>query len=208
MSEKAQGQSYTTTKTCRVCDSEKVTPILSLGNLCVSTFLKSKEDGVIRSPLELVLCQDCGLLQLKHTAPQELLYTGHYWYRSGTNPVIRRDLEEITRVAQEMVELGKGDIVLDIGANDGTLLEYYPEGLIRVGCEPASNLVSELNKVTPWVIDDFWSYDIWQKMFADKKAKVITAIGMFSILRKFEIRGESADRSRKPPKPMSRVLFR
>ena len=179
MSEKVHRQNYTTRKTCRVCDSEKVTPIFSLGNLYVSTFVKSKEDEVVRAPLELVLCQDCGLLQLKHTAPQELLYTRHYWYRSGINPVIHKDLKEITQVARKMVKLGKEDIVLDIGANDGTLLKYYPKSLIRVGCEPASNLVSELSKVTPWVIDDFWSYDIWQKMFADKKAKVITAIGMF-----------------------------
>ena len=179
MPERVLRQNYTTRKTCRVCDSEKLTPVLSLGNLYVSTFVKSKKDKVIRAPLELVFCENCSLLQLRHTAPQELLYTRHYWYRSGINPVIRKDLKEITQVAWEIAKLRKGDIVLDIGANEGTLLKHYPESLIRVGCEPARNLIPDLRKVTPWVIDDFWNYDLWQKMFPDKKAKVITAIGMF-----------------------------
>jgi cyclopropane fatty-acyl-phospholipid synthase-like methyltransferase len=170
---------YTTRKACRVCGSKKLEPILSLGSLYVSTFVKSKKDKVIKAPLELIFCENCTLLQLKHTAPQELLYSGHYWYRSGINPVIVRDLKEIVQVAQKLVRLKKGDIALDIGANDGTLLKYYSKNLVRVGCEPASNLINELRQVTPDVIYDFWNYKLWQKQFGKKKAKVITAIGMF-----------------------------
>jgi len=133
----------------------------------------------MKAPLTLVFCENCKLLQLKHTAPQELLYSRHYWYFSGLNPVIVNDLRQIAQVAQKMVKPKKAEIVLDIGANDGTLLKYYPEKLIRVGCEPANNLIAKLKKVTPYVIHDFWSYEVWQKKFKDKKAKIITAIGMF-----------------------------
>ncbi|MDO8265281.1 MAG: class I SAM-dependent methyltransferase, partial [Candidatus Parcubacteria bacterium] len=112
-------------------------------------------------------------------APQEIMYSRHYWYRSGINPVIREDLKEIAEVSQKLAGLKKGDIVLDIGANDGTLLEYYPENIIKAGCEPADNLIKELKKVTPNVIHDFWNYDFWKKLFGEKKAKIITAIGMF-----------------------------
>ncbi|MCK5044578.1 methyltransferase domain-containing protein [Candidatus Parcubacteria bacterium] len=170
---------YTTRKTCRVCGSKKLSFILTLGNLFVSTFVKDKKEKAIRAPLELVFCENCKLLQLKHTAPQELMYSRHYWYRSGPNPVISNDLKEITMVARKMVKLKKRDIVFDIGANDGTMLKYYPKNLIRVGCEPADNLIAELKKVAPYVIHDFWSYQAWQKQFKDKKAKIITAIGMF-----------------------------
>ena len=170
---------YTTRKTCRVCGSKKLSFIFSLGNLYVSTFIKSKKEKAIKAPLELVYCEHCTLLQLKHTAPQELMYSRHYWYRSGMNPVISSDLKEITRVAMDMTKVGKGDIVLDIGANDGTLLKYYPKDLIRVGCEPADNLIGELKKVTPHVIHDFWNYEVWKAQFGEKKAKIITAVGMF-----------------------------
>jgi len=170
---------YKTIKKCRVCGSRKLTSILSLGNLYVSTFLKKKDEKAIKAPLELVYCENCTLLQLKHTAPQELMYSRHYWYCSGINPVIRDDLKEITKAARKLVKTKKGDIVLDIGANDGTLLKYYPKDLIRVGCEPANNLIKRLKSVTSFVIHDFWNCNIWQRKFKNKKAKIITAIGMF-----------------------------
>jgi len=170
---------YITRKTCRVCGSKKLTHIFSLGNLYVSTFVNKPKDNVGRAPLKLVYCENCTLLQLKDTAPQELMYSKHYWYRSGINPVISKDLKEIVKKAEKIVKIKKGDIVLDIGANDGTLLKYYSKNLIRVGCEPATNLLPELKKVTKYVIGDFWSYKEWQKIMGERKARIITAIGMF-----------------------------
>jgi len=170
---------YTTRKNCRVCGSEKLVRVFSLGNLYISTFVREKGENIGRAPLELVFCENCTLLQLKHTAPQELMYSRHYWYRSGINPVITEDLQEIAEVAQRMVPLQQGDIVLDIGTNDGTMLKFYPEHVIRVGCEPADNLIEEVRKVTSYVIHDFWSKEAWQKLMGNKKAKIVTAIGMF-----------------------------
>ena len=170
---------YATRKTCRVCGSKELTPIFSLGNLYVSTFVNKLGENIGRAPLKLVYCENCTLLQLQHTAPQELMYSRHYWYKSGINPVISKDLKEIAKKAQKIAKPKKGDNVLDIGANDGTLLKYYPKNLILVGCEPATNLLSELKKVTKYVIGDFWTNKEWQKIMGEKKAKIITAIGMF-----------------------------
>lgn len=66
--------------TCRVCGYKPLTPILNLGNHYISTFLKNPKEKTPKAPLELVLCKNCSLPQLKHTAPQELLYARHYWY--------------------------------------------------------------------------------------------------------------------------------
>ncbi len=170
---------YTTRHTCRVCGSSHLTPLFSLGNLYISTFVNNKGENIGKAPLELVWCEDCTLVQLKHTAPQELMYSGHYWYRSGLNQVIINDLKEISQVAKEMVELNKGDIVLDIGANDGTLLSFFSEEYVKVGCEPATNLVEELRKKSDVIIADFWNYNNYLEKVGVKKAKIITAIGMF-----------------------------
>src|SRR5262249_27659703 len=127
-----------------------------------------------------VLCPGCSLLQLRHTAPQEIMYTRHYWYRSGITHTMRLALKNLARTAEELVSLGRGDIVVDIGANDGTLLAAYNSpDIIRVGCEPANNLIEELRKVTPHVIHDFWTAGAYETMFPGRKAKVVTAIGMF-----------------------------
>ncbi|MFH1802111.1 MAG: GDP-mannose 4,6-dehydratase [archaeon] len=164
---------------CRVCGSTDLVGLFGLGDLYLSTFVEKEGENIGKAPLHLVWCNNCSLVQLKHTAPQELMYSRHYWYRSNLNKVIIDDLKEITEAAQKMVPLKRDDIVLDIGANDGTLLKFYPDHLRRIGCEPALNLVPELKKHCNIVIDDFWDYNRYGYMFSDRKAKIITAIGMF-----------------------------
>jgi len=81
---KIKEMGYTTRKTCRVCGSDKLTSLFSLGNLYISNFVDKERAGeASKAPLELVFCENCSLVQLKHTAPQELLYAGFYWYKSG-----------------------------------------------------------------------------------------------------------------------------
>jgi len=84
---------------------------------------------------------------LKHTAPQELLYTGFYWYKSGVTETMIKALKEIAGIAEQRFNLQSGDVMLDIGSNDGTLLrQFTTPGLITVGVEPATNLAEEGSK--------------------------------------------------------------
>lgn len=172
-------QEVTTRTSCRLCGSSNLSDIYSLGSLAVSTFIESQDYHPDMVPLDLILCKDCSLLQLRHSAPQELLYAKQYWYKSGINPVITNDLQEIVQVSLALVRVQSGDIFLDIGANDGTLLSFVPRQYFqRVGCEPAQNLTEELRKNADVVLADFWSKELYEQVWR-RPAKVITAIGMF-----------------------------
>ena len=164
-----------TRTTCRLCASDKLKDVLSLGNLYVSDFVEEQDES-IKAPLELILCEGCGLLQLRHTAPQEIMYSRHYWYKSALNGAIVSDLKEIAGVAKEY--MNEGDTILDIGANDGTLLSFVGKKYHKVGVEPANNLVEELRNHADETIHDFWDAEVY-KSLGLPKAKVVTAIGMF-----------------------------
>lgn len=169
---------YTTRTTCRVCASPELSELYSLGDLYVSDFVPKPDQG-IRAPLTMIMCERCKLVQLKDTAPQELLYARFYWYRSGVTETMRTALRNITEDVERRIPLTAGDIVLDIGSNDGTMLRtYQAPGIIRVGVEPASNLAEEGRKGLDHFINDFWTIENYHKALS-KKAKVITAIGMF-----------------------------
>ena len=167
---------------CRSCGSTDLTPILSLGSQYPSNFveLNSIPDKNEQIPLELIFCEkeDCGLLQLKHTASRELLYK-EYWFRSGLNEKMVDALKDITKSVEKRLSLSENDIVLDIGCNDGTLLRSYQSKVRLVGFEPASNLVNEASKDTDLIINNFFSFYEFVQHFPNERIKAITSIAMF-----------------------------
>ena len=170
-------------KHCLLCKNKKLKKIFSLGNLFVSNFVnKIKIKKGIRAPLTLLYCKNCTLIQLSHIAPQEIMYKRFYWYKSGITRTMREGLKEIFKDSLKFVELSKKDLVLDIGANDGTLLKNYKSKCLTLGCEPAKNLQKELKKNCHYRIENFWNLEQLHKIslkFDLPKPKIITAIGMF-----------------------------
>ncbi len=132
---------------CRSCNSKKLKDIISLGEQYVSAFVRDGEDqkNVPKVPLDLVLCERCNLLQLRHNAPNESMWNDRYGYKSGINRLIKEDLKDILEKSRSLVELYKGDIVVDIGCNDGTMLNFYDkrDELNLVGFEPSGNVARE-----------------------------------------------------------------
>ena len=170
-------------KHCLLCKNKKLKKIFSLGNLFVSNFvIKRKIKKGIRAPLTLLYCKNCSLIQLSHIAPQEIMYRRFYWYKSGITRTMRDGLKGIFKDSLKFVRLFKKDLVLDIGANDGTLLKNYRKKCLTLGCEPAKNLQKELKKNCHYRIENFWSFEQFYKIslkFDLPKPKIITAIGMF-----------------------------
>ncbi len=168
----------TVLKRCRVCGAKTFTKVLSLSDQYVSDFVTSKGEHH-KAPLELIRCSECGLVQLRHTFPRGSLYR-HYWYRSGISGTMKAALADITARACEIVKPDPGDIVMDVGCNDGTLLRSYNvPGLYLVGFEPAVNLVDDARNGTGWVFNEFFSSNAYKTKFGDRRAKIITSVAMF-----------------------------
>ena len=98
----------------------------------------------------------CGLIQTKHTVPGSILYSS-YWYRSGVNRTMTDNLHGIARGVEAIVPLESGDLVVDIGCNDGTLLDgYQAEGLRYLGFDPSDVARYAIAKGYD-VVNDFYS---------------------------------------------------
>ena len=170
-------------KKCRVCGSKKIIDIISLGNQYLTNFVDSEKEKWPKGPLDIVLCDrksgGCGLLQLKHTTPLDLLYK-KYWYVSGINQTMKDALSDIAQKTEKIAKLKKGDIVIDIGSNDSTLLRSYRiKGLLTIGFEPAGNLMEMAKLGVSKIFNNFFNYKDFKKKYGRKKAKAITAIAMF-----------------------------
>ncbi len=171
-------------KTCRVCGSQALTKVIDLGEQYLQgSFVKQgKELPPMRKiPNTLLRCDPtkdehaCGLLQMEHTVPPEILYSA-YWYRSGTNNTMRSHLKGIAEEAFSIVKKTKARI-LDIGCNDGTLFEYYPETFEKYGVDP-SDVAQEIKPPISIIQDIFPSNELIVRLL-DKKIDIITSIAMF-----------------------------
>lgn len=163
-------------KNCRVCGSP-LKEVIDLGLQNVVDFVPKVEDGLLRVPLKLARCKGCSLVQLRHSVNQDRLFR-KFWYKSSTNEQMLASLKEIVERAKNVVYLHRNDNVLDIGANDGGLLDFYANGIRTVACDPCGELIDEgLNNKR---------FKIGVKSFFSKEAveqfgpyKVITSIAMF-----------------------------
>jgi SAM-dependent methyltransferase len=187
--EKDFKMNVTVRQSCRLCGSTALKPVLDLGEQFLATFFISKENESRRPtrkvPLELVRCNpeddedSCGLVQLKHTYPAELMYA-EYWYLSGVNQTMRDALLDISTSICKVAELKAGDTVIDIGCNDGTLLKSYPvEGLDKIGFDPAQNVALQFAGEPFERVVDFFNSDAFFSRRSDKKAMAVTSIAMF-----------------------------
>jgi len=116
----------------------------------------------------------CGLLQMEHSVPPEILYAA-YWYRSGTNSTMRNHLKGIVESALSLVKKDNSH-VLDIGCNDGTLFSYYPKNFRKFGCDP-SDVAQEVKDAK--VVQDIFPSAELNNVIGDAKMDIITSIAMF-----------------------------
>lgn len=166
-------------QTCRL-SGEPLEEVINLGDLCVSDFLPQPVPDAPHGKLRIGMGPKSGLLQLMDAVDRPPLYK-HYWYRSGTNETMRRQLKDVLHSVYSWVRFREGDVVLDIGCNDGTLLSLYPSNykLTRIGIDPAENLAAEAKRHCEAHSTNFFSREVFESLSGGKKAKVISSIAMF-----------------------------
>lgn len=170
--------------TCRVCGSASLKKVIDLGpQYLQGSFVKPGKEMPSERKIDctLVRCNPeadenaCGLLQMEHSVPPEILYAA-YWYRSGTNNTMRNHLKGIVDSLMPHLENTNNPAVLDIGCNDGTLLGYYPEHFTKYGCDP-SDVAQEVKGAT--VVQDIFPSEKLFSVLGGSKLDVITSIAMF-----------------------------
>ena len=155
--------------------------LFTLGDLYVSDFLKDGESprgGSVE--MKMMLEPETGAVRLEKIAPLDTMY-GKYWYRSGINNTMKKELKSIVNSITDIVKLNENDLWVDIACNDGTLLSNVPDNLIKVGIDPVDDSFKrESEKHANLIIQDYFTSKVFKESkFGKLKAKVITTIAMF-----------------------------
>lgn len=173
-------KSLTPVTKCRISGSRDLRPILDLGTQSLTGIFPATPDQHVEAlPLELVWSPTSGLVQLRHSANPEEMYGENYGYRSGLNPTMVRHLQRKVQKLEQTVSLSEGDVVVDVGSNDGTLLNSFGGSVItRIGFDPVAEKYRSLYDPEIVVVPTFFSAQELRKI-TPSAVKLVTSIAMF-----------------------------
>lgn len=169
---------------CQVCNSVKMHLVLNLGHqpLCDSMLTEEMlNEPETTYPLRMYWCQDCSLVQIDYCVSGDLVYHPNYPYKTGVTKELVEYLTDMSKHLIAKYNLKSGDLVVDLGSNDGTLLKGFKEkGIKVVGIEP-TNIAKIANENGIETVQKFFTQDV-AKEIKEKygQARLILATNMFA----------------------------
>jgi cyclopropane fatty-acyl-phospholipid synthase-like methyltransferase len=166
-------------KKCRSCGSKKLKHAFDMGvQKLTGIFPKSKMEKIPEGSLALIFCENCNLLQLLNSFDPNIMYGDDYGYMSSLNKSMVTHLKNKAEKIKKLANFKNGDVVLDIGSNDGTFLSFFSKNLKLVGVDPTIKKLKKYYRKDVIKIADFFSEDRIKKKI-NKKIKAVTSISMF-----------------------------
>ena len=151
-------------KECRLCKNKKLTFLFSLGNLSFTgKFAKNFKTKIPKKMVTLLICNNCKLVQLDQNFNPKYLYGKDYGYRTGINFTMTNHVKNIAHEAQSLSEVKKNEYVLDIASNDGTMLNFYNNNLVKVGIDPILSKFKKFYKDIDYSVPNFFSLNALKK---------------------------------------------
>jgi len=164
---------------CRLCKDTTTTDIISLGEQYItSRFPLYGDFSTPKTSITLCMCESCGLVQLRETTDCNELYEYEYGYRSGISNTMRTHLKQYQEEILTKIQLSKGDIIVDIGSNDSTMLQYYSNDIRRIGVDPTGKQFSQYYGEVE-LLPTYFTQENFTNTFGNIHPKMVSSICMF-----------------------------
>ncbi len=154
---------------CRACENFPLTPILSLGKMpLANAFIKLEALEQIEPtyPLDLMLCEQCSLVQLKNIVPPQILFDQYLYFSSNSDTMLISCAHLVERLLPNLPE---NATIIEIASNDGYLLKNYPSTFNVLGIEPAKNIADYASSQGIPTINEYFSSSLAGRLVTEKK---------------------------------------
>src|SRR3989344_5412983 len=170
---------------CHLCASTNLVNVLDLGFHPLADFFMKEsqlQETERRYPLSVLLCQKCGHGTNSFVVPAEVRYQENDdSYDSGNSKISVGHFTDMAKEVTERAAVMKGELVVDIGSNIGTLLGAFKNlGATIQGLDPAPNIVALAKKNGIPTINDFFNDSSAKIILKKGRAKAITITNAFN----------------------------
>ncbi len=169
---------------CQICLNEKLESIIFFGNIPpVNQMFEVGDENQEQTyfPLELVRCLSCSHVQINRIVNTKVLFPKSYPYLTGTTKILKDNFEDLFKEIKRFNLLKENDLIIDIGSNDGTLLESFKrQGFEVLGLEP-SQAAQKAKEKKINTIQAYFNDKLVDKILkTHEKPKIITATNVFA----------------------------
>jgi SAM-dependent methyltransferase len=170
--------------TCRLCESNNVEMVVPLEPVPVAEkYLTENElnEDTDLYPIDLYFCRDCSHVQIFDCIDASLVYDD-FTFRSGQAQIIVDHFHEVAEKVVVKYKIEHGELVVDIGSNDGTLLQgFKKQGMNVLGVDAVETIAKEAINAGIPTINDFLSSRLTQKINETHgKAKIVCCFNAFA----------------------------
>ena len=168
---------------CQNCNKTNLIEIYFFGyHPTVNDFKSNTDKDEITNyfPLDLYYCKSCELIQIGTQIESSIIFPKNYSYRSGTTNILKKNFKDLLNQINKFKLIKKNELIVDIGSNDGTLLENFKNNYRICGIEPTDvyklALARGIKTINSPINDKVANYIIAKY----GKAKIITAANVFA----------------------------
>ena len=165
---------------CEVCENEQLKKVLDLGNhpLCDDLIPMEEESSCEEFPIEILFCEKCLTAHQIYQIPKQTLFTKNYHYRARMTGSVLSGMANLVEGCENRFGSLHGKVVLDIGCNDGSLLDFFKiKGCKTVGIEPTG---AALESKHPTINEYFDKRSAYQVLSLTGKPDLIVFTNVFA----------------------------
>jgi len=165
---------------CEVCENEQLKKVLDLGNhpLCDDLIPMGEESSCEEFPIEILFCEKCLTAHQIYQIPKQTLFTKNYHYRARMTGSVLSGMADFVEGCENRFGSLHGKVVLDIGCNDGSLLDFFKiKGCKTVGIEPTG---AALESKHPTINEYFDKRSAYQVLSLTGKPDLIVFTNVFA----------------------------
>ena len=165
---------------CEVCENDHLKKVLDLGKhpLCDDLIPMEEESSCEEFPIEILFCEKCLTAHQIYQIPKQTLFTKNYHYRARMTGSVLSGMADFVEGCENRFGSLHGKVVLDIGCNDGSLLDFFKiKGCKTVGIEPTG---AALDSKHPTINEYFDKRSAYQVLSLTGKPDLIVFTNVFA----------------------------
>jgi len=161
---------------CLICESE-YNPFIDFGKMPIANSFGSKEEleDEYTFPMKVGFCDNCNMVQLVSQPNREMMFHENYAFFSSTSNYMRDHFKNFAHSISNLQSLNQNSFVVEVGCNDGILLQnFLVDRIPCLGVEPSKNVAQDALDKGVEVIIDFFDQSLAENILkTHKKADAI-----------------------------------